>query len=111
MPDDVHARVVQAFARLFGRVMPFWYALTALLTLVLVLMHRQNALLIASAVLWFFAIVYTVIFPVPVNNRVTKWDLLRLPATWKMERSKWDRYHRARVVILLAALVCLVFGA
>src|ERR1700735_614931 len=101
--DGVHAQTVQAFAKLFGRVMPFWYAVTAILTLILALLDRQNALLISSAAVWIFAIIYTVIFPVPINNRISSWDQSRLPVNWKRDRQQWDRYHRIRVVILLVA--------
>jgi uncharacterized membrane protein len=115
LPDTAHAPAARLFARLFGRVMPPWYALTLLLTLVNLwiqwsLSDAARQLLLASAVLWVVAILYTLIFPLPVNKRIANWDLAALPSNWLEERRKWDDYHRLRVVVLLAALVCLILG-
>jgi hypothetical protein len=63
---------------------------------------------VASALLWFCAIVFTLLGPVRINNEVIGWDLRALPADWKSRRQQWDRLHAVRVCILLAALVCLV---
>ena|ERR1700754_3424618 len=115
LPDTAHAPAAQAFARLFGRVMPPWYALTLLLTLVnLWIMWSFSdgvrQLLLASATLWIVSILYTLVFPLPINNRICRWDLSALPSNWKEERRRWDGYHWLRVVILLAALLCLILG-
>lgn len=55
--DDVHAPAANAFVRLFGRVMPFWYATTLLLTLVNLWLRGNTGppvrrLLAASCSLW-----------------------------------------------------------
>lgn len=115
LPDQVHASAARAFARVFGKYMPFWYALTLLLSAVEVWLHwplvsTGAKLLLTAALLWLFTIVFTLIFPVPINNRVAAWNLDVLPANWREERRRWDRLHAIRVVILLAALTCLIFG-
>jgi uncharacterized membrane protein len=115
LPAAAHASAARAFARLFGRVMPPWYALTLLLTLVNLWIQwgsKDDARqwLLASAALWAASIVYTLIFPFPLNNRITRWDLEALPSDWLDQRRRWDSYHRLRVAILLVALLCLVLG-
>jgi len=54
--------------------------------------------------------VFSVVFPVPINNRVAAWNLDALPPDWREDRRRWDRLHAFRVVILLVALISLVFG-
>ena len=115
LPDTVHATAARAFARLFGRVMPLWYALVLLLSAAETWLHWSTSLmsarlLLTSSVLWLLTIVFTVIFPVPINNRVAAWDLENLPQNWRAERQRWDRLHAFRVVMLVIALVCLIAG-
>jgi hypothetical protein len=115
LPDAVHASAARAFARLFGRVMPPWYALTLILTLINLWRFWNSTdatrqLLLTSAILWIVAILYTLIFPLPINNRIARWDLAALPSNWLDDRRRWDGYHRLRVAILLAALLCLILG-
>ncbi len=115
LPDAVHATAVRAFARLFGRVMPLWYALVLLLSAAETWLHWSTnlmsaRLLLTSSLLWLLTIVFTVIFPVPINNRVAAWNLDALPKNWLEERRRWDRLHAIRVVMLVIALVCLITG-
>jgi uncharacterized membrane protein len=115
LPDAVHTSAVRAFARVFGRAMPFWYALTFLLSLVEVWLHwpiasGSSKLLLTASILWLLTIVFTLIFPVPINNRIAGWKLEALPANWREERRRWDRLHAIRVVVLLIALVSMVSG-
>src|SRR5277367_935232 len=67
-------------------------------------------LLSAASILWLLTIIFTVIFPVPINNRVARWNLDALPVNWREERKHWDRLHAIRVIVLLIALACLVTG-
>lgn len=113
LDDTVHAPSAQSLARIYGRVMPFWYALVLIMTLAVTInlrLARSAALwlAIASAALWALSIVFTLIGPVPINNQVIDWDLEHLPPNWKDLRSRWDRLHAVRVAILFAAFVCLV---
>jgi uncharacterized membrane protein len=115
LPDSVHACAARAFARLFGGVMPFWYASVLLLSVIEVWVHwplvSASARLLATAsTLWLLTILFTLIFPVPINNRVASWNLNALPADWREQRRRWDRLHAIRVVALLVALTCLVTG-
>ncbi|MGA2904097.1 MAG: DUF1772 domain-containing protein [Candidatus Korobacteraceae bacterium] len=116
LPDDVHAPARIAFAGLFGWVMPFWYALVLLLTAATfyagpALSSITGKLLLTSSVLWLLAIVFSLIFPAPLNSRIAAWQVKALPATWRSDALRWDRLHALRMGILFAALVCLVASA
>jgi uncharacterized membrane protein len=115
LPDDVHVPARRAFAKLFGRVMPFWYAAVLLLSIAVAgvgpsFRSTPGRLLLTATVLWLVAIVYTVIFPAPLNARIAAWNLQDLPASWRTDCQRWDRLHGIRMVILMAALVCQVVG-
>ena len=113
LDDTVHASSAQSLARIYGRVMPFWYALVLILTVAVTInlhLARSEALWLAimSTTLWILSIVFTLFGPVPINNQVIDWDLEHLPPNWKDLRSQWDRLHAVRVAIVFAAFVCLV---
>lgn len=116
LSDDLHAPARRAFAALLGRVMPFWYAAVLLLTVAVTWMgppfdSTSGRLFLASSVLWLVAIVYTVIFPAPLNSKIAAWQLQALPPTWQSEGQRWDRLHAFRMVILFVALICLIAGS
>ena len=115
LPDNVHRPAASAIARVMGTVMPFWYALTFLLTLaeVLVRWHQSGRLPIwiaASAVLWVLVIVYTITTLVPINNRIASWEKSAPPPDWKTYRRRWDMLHRWRVALLTIAFTLLIVG-
>ena len=115
LPDSVHLSAATALARILGRVMPFWYALTILLTAALALAdwHRTGSwpvLIVFSAGLWVLSIGYTIAALVPINNQIAAWTEETRPANWKSLRSKWDHLHRWRVLLLAAAFMLLAAG-
>lgn len=115
LPDHVHLAGATALARILGRVMPFWYAFTIVLTSVLAVVDRHHqghwsVPIALSAALWVLSIIYTVTTLVPINNRIISWAEDRVPSNWKIYRSKWDRLHRWRVLLLGVAFLCLTVG-
>src|SRR5271169_4802453 len=65
LPDAVHAPAARAFARLFGCIMPFWYALVLLLSGIETWSHwpltsAGPKLLLAASILWLLTIAFTV---------------------------------------------------
>ena len=115
LPDEVHAPAVRAFAKVFGRTMPFAYGLVLLLCCADTWFHRSGGsaatkLLFASSVLWLCTIVYTIIFLVPINNRIAALDPTVSASFWRADLHRWDRLHEVRVVTLLVALCCLCLG-
>ena len=111
LDDATHVRAVQALAGPLGRVMPFWYALTALLSIGLAFSRPAGTpsswLAFGAAGLFVAMIVYSVLLPVPINNQVARWQPESLPANWRVLRRRWDLLHTIRVIVLLMALTLL----
>ena len=104
---------IQVFARLFGKIMPFWMAATLLLHLILLVLTWRwpalsTVLLLFATLLWLAIIIFSLVGPVPINNRVTVWDLQNLPPDWRQQRQRWDQLHAIRVVIIAIAFLALV---
>lgn len=115
LEDRTHAPSVQSLAQIYGKIMPFWYALVLILTAAVTInlrLVRSEALWlsIASVVLWSLSIIFTLIGLVRINNQVIGWDLERLPSNWKDLRKQWDQLHAIRVALLLAAFISLVIA-
>ena len=115
LPDDAHASSAIAVARILGRVMPFWYALVLLLTLIDAFAHWHSSgqvprLIAASAILWAVSIAYSIGTLVPINNRIASWAQQTRPANWKTYRQRWDRLHRWRVLLLVLSYTALIVG-
>ncbi len=113
LDDATHARAAQALAAALGRAMPFWYALTFLLSGTVAFLARPagtpgHGLALLAAGLFAVMIIYTVLLPVPINNQIARWQPEALPADWRELRRRWDTLHAVRVGVLLLALVLLV---
>jgi hypothetical protein len=106
---------IQVFARLFGKIMPVWMVATLLLHLVLVSLTwhwpaSHTVFLVCAAVLWLIVIVFSVIGPVPINNRVKAWDIAQLPDDWEAQRRRWDALNATRVILIGLAFVALLLS-
>src|SRR5256885_13884427 len=113
LEDAVHARAAQTLASALGAVMPFWYGLTFLLSLAMTFVaytgwRTPRWLALGSAALLGCMIVYSVLFLVPINNQVARWQPDSLPANWRELRRRWDTLHAIRVGFLVVTLVLLV---
>jgi uncharacterized membrane protein len=108
--DDVaQLNVIQIFAKMLGTVMPFWYALSLVLLMTEAgLRHAETGfgLLLTSAVIWCAVIVMTVLFLVPINNRLAQMGSTVVAAQALQEHARWDSLHRVRVAVLGIAMVC-----
>jgi hypothetical protein len=116
-PLEVHIPVRSSFAILFGRVMPFWMAASTLLNaLVLLPFEHLSGLawrLAAVALgIQVFAILFSLVGPVPINNRIAKWMPTSLPSDWRSMEHRWDLYHWFRTggLIVGFALLALSLG-
>jgi uncharacterized membrane protein len=60
-----------------------------------------------------FAVAFSLVGPVPINNRVAKWTPKSLPADWKAQADRWDLYHWLRTcgLVVAFALLVLMVGA
>ena len=97
--------------RILGRVMPFWYIGSTLLTAWLAAVtwggSAGNAA-VAAAALLVVTVVMSITLLVPINNRSSTWTADDHPADWREQSQRWDRLHYARVAILVAALVLML---
>ncbi len=106
---------IQVFAKLFGKIMPFWMTGTLGFHLVLALtvwsLHRAAGLFtLYAAAIWLLIVLFSVFLPVPINNRVSRWNPAALPPNWKTERRLWDIYNTIRVVFIGVGFVLLLVG-
>lgn len=113
LEDAVHVRAAQTLASALGTAMPYWYALTLLLSLAATFVAHPPWstpwwLALTSSAIVALTIVYTVLLPVPINNRVIRFELGSLPPNWRELRRRWDLLHAIRVGFLLIALVLLI---
>src|ERR1700679_552582 len=98
---EVHVPVRAALAAKLGRVMPFWMAGSTLLNLLLLLPFVGLSglswrLAAISFAIQIGAVAFSLIGPVPINNRIMKWTSENLPADWKEQESRWNSYHLGR---------------
>jgi uncharacterized membrane protein len=115
LPQETHILVRSALAALLGRVMPFWMGGSTLLNLSLLLPFahlnesawRYAAIAAAIQVL---AVLFSLVAPVPINNRIAKWTLASIPADWSAQEHRWDVYHFVRTCALVIALLLLALS-
>jgi len=58
-----------------------------------------------------FAVVFSLVGPVPINNRITKWTASTVPTDWKVQERRWDQYHWFRTCGLIVAFAILTVSA
>ena len=112
---EVHIPMRSSLAVLFGRVMPFWMAGSTLLNLLLLLPfeHLNESAWRFAAVAFtiqVLAVVFSLVGPVPINNRIAKWTLESLPEDWQAQEHRWDQYHWLRTCGLIVAFAFLVLS-
>jgi uncharacterized membrane protein len=112
-PLEVHVRMRASWAALLGRVMPFWMAGSTLLNLLLLLPFKhlsESAWRLAAIAftIQVFAVVFSLVGLVPINNRIAKWTPESLPEDWRAQEHRWDQYHWLRTCGLIVALAVLV---
>jgi uncharacterized membrane protein len=114
LEDRLQAKAISLFAARLGRAMLFWYGLSLLLLILEAVIRRQERglpLLIAANAVWAAVIILTLLFLVPINNRMMRLDATSFPAEARREHERWDALHRLRVMALSAALVCFLLAS
>jgi uncharacterized membrane protein len=114
-PLEVHVRMRSSLAALLGRVMPFWMAGSTLLNFLLLLPfeHLSEAAWQFAAVAFtiqVFAVIFSLVGPVPINNRIAKWRPESLPEDWQAQEHRWDQYHWLRTCGLIVGFAILVLS-
>jgi len=111
----VRIPVRSSFAVQLGRVMPFWMVGSTLLNLLLLFRFERLStvswrLAAIALAIQVAAVVFSLIGPVPINNRIAKWTPESLPNDWRNQEHRWDLYHGVRTVALLIAFALLVLS-
>jgi Domain of unknown function (DUF1772) len=88
---------------------------TLLLHLLLLLLTwrwpaSHTVFLVSAVILWVIVIVFSVTGPLPINNRVKTWDIVRLPVDWEDQRRQWDALNAIRVFLIGLAFVALLLS-
>jgi len=104
---------IRLFARRLGFAMPFWYGASLVFLLLETAMRfRQSGVLLLSAAsgIWIAVIVLTLLFLVPINNRMARMDPGEFAGTAYREHQRWDLLHRFRVAALSTAMILFLIG-
>ncbi|MFJ5228408.1 anthrone oxygenase family protein [Kitasatospora sp. NPDC088391] len=97
--------------RMLGALMPFWYIGSVVLAGAWAAAgwHRAGTgPVLTAAALLVLSVLMSVLLLVPINNRSKTWTPANRPADWREQQARWDRYHYARVAVLVAAFALLV---
>ena len=111
LPVGSWIEATAAGGRVLGRVMPFWYIGSLLLTAWLAAAKwggPAGDAAVAAAGLLIVSVVMSVTLLVPVNNRIITWTADNHPADWREQQQRWDRWHYARVAVILAGFVLML---
>ena len=106
---------IQVFAKLFGNVMPFWMGGTVLAHLIVlwITWHwpaAHSLWLLLASLLWIAIVLFSLMGPVPINDRVKGWDVTKLPPDWENQRRRWDELNAIRVVLIVIAFISLLLS-
>lgn len=111
---EVEAReeAIRLFARRLGTAMPFWYSGNFVLLVLESFLLRNHAvgLLGTASGIWAAVIVLTLVFLVPINNRLAQGDSGLSREEAHRQHQRWEMLHRGRVVALSTAFVLLLLG-
>jgi uncharacterized membrane protein len=113
LPVGSWIEVTAAGGRILGRVMPFWYIGSLLLTAGLAAAKwggTAGDAAVAAAGLLIVSVVMSLTVLVPINNRIITWTADDHPADWREQHQRWDRWHYARVAVIVAAFVLLLLA-
>ena len=107
------AQELSLLARSLGRVMPIWYGLCLALLALESYLHRHQAALaplLAATLIWAAAVVISIGFLVPINNRIASLSTAVPTPGWEHDHRKWDSLHRVRILLLAVAVLLLTYA-
>jgi hypothetical protein len=113
LPAAVHVAVAAALAKIYGSIMPCWYAATLFTTLAVATVFPWGTgswSILGAAVVWAATIALAIVVLAPINHRVALWAADAVPSDWLAQRRRWDRFHALRIVLALGGWLALVVG-
>ncbi|MFF8770634.1 anthrone oxygenase family protein [Kitasatospora sp. NPDC015120] len=111
LPDDSTLRGRAHGGRMLGAVMPVWYIGSLALVTAWAITgrhHHDTGLVATSGALLLLSVIMSILLLVPINDRGKTWTPEDRPADWRRQMNRWDRYHYARVAVIVAAFALLV---
>ncbi|WP_042398458.1 DUF1772 domain-containing protein [Streptacidiphilus carbonis] len=111
LPEDSKQAGHAHGGRMLGAVMPFWYIgslILAALWAVTGWHHHGTSLVVTAAALLIVSVIMSILLLVPINNRNKTWTPENRPADWQEQLNRWNRFHYARVAVIIAAFTLLV---
>ncbi|MFB7449151.1 anthrone oxygenase family protein [Streptomyces sp. NPDC056194] len=111
LPEDSDQQARSHGGRMLGALMPFWYIGSLVLSAIWAVAgwHDGGAVLVVTAAgLLIVSVVMSLLLLVPINDRGKTWTPENRPEDWKEQMNRWDRYHYARVAVIVAAFTLLV---
>jgi uncharacterized membrane protein len=106
LPNDRGLDARSDGARVLGRIMPFWYIGSVILGAVWAIFAWGGAgasLVVVGTALLVLSVVMSILLLVPINSRVATWSHEGVPADWRQQVGRWDRFHHVRVGIIVLA--------
>lgn len=100
-------------ARLLGRVMPFWYIGSMILTGAVAIANWGSGIgtsAFSAALLLALSVAMSIGLLVPINSRTASWTAADHPADWREQYARWDRLHYIRVAIITGAFVLVLIA-
>lgn len=97
--------------RMLGAVMPVWYITSLILATLWAITrwhHPGTGLVVTAGALLIVSVIMSILLLVPINNQSKTWTPDNRPADWKQQMNRWDRFHYARVAVIIAAFALLV---
>jgi uncharacterized membrane protein len=97
--------------RMLGAAMPVWYISSLVLAAIWAVAgwhHDGAGLVITAGALLIVSVIMSVLLLVPINNRTKTWTPDNRPDDWKQQMNRWDRFHYARVALIIIAFALLV---
>ncbi|KJY29553.1 anthrone oxygenase family protein [Streptomyces sp. NRRL S-495] len=110
LPEDAGQLGRAHGGRMLGALMPVWYITSVALSAIWAVAGRHHpgaGLVVVAAALLVLSVLMSVLLLVPINNRSKTWTPENRPADWKEQQNRWDRYHYARVAVIVAAFALL----
>lgn len=107
LPDDSLVLGRAHGGRMLGAVMPVWYISSLILVAIWAIAADGAGLVIVAGALLLLSVVMSILLLVPINNRSKAWTPETRPADWRQQMTRWDRFHYARVAIIIGAFALL----
>ena len=115
LPPEHHVFVEKGLLQTFGRVMPVLMALCPVLSIAYASQASMGlgapiGIRWMSAMVFVTALIFTILFNVPINLATRRWNPQDPPQNWKAIRNRWEWFQGLRSWLLLIGFILLCAG-